>query len=258
MLKPLEALIDAVRLHDSAAQFIFVGDYINRGKEAPGVINRLLALENATFLRGNHDDVFDLILSYQSYIGHSGQYEAFSAFTAFMNHGLADTLLAYGVDYAILESLIQVPDPEKLKEALKVVPDSHRQFFRALRPVAEFDTFFAAHAFWSPDEADRDPDISQRLEAEPRLRFQILWGRFSEAQVYAKKRWTKTGYFGHTPVVNYRKSANLLPVQGPSVVLLDTAAALGPSGRLSAVCPDNGEVFQADRTGVLLPPSIIT
>lgn len=252
MLRPLDALLKAVQRRDPAARFVFVGDYVNRGPDAPGVIDRLLKLEHATFLRGNHDDILDLILNGTCYICHQDSPDPMSAFQWFMNHGLADTLMAYGIDWAELEFIARHPDLDRLVRALAVVPSDHRQFFRALRPVVEYETYFVAHAFWDPDDADTSPDLLARLAADARLRHQILWGRYTEAQIQRKKRWRRTGYFGHTPVTNYKRSGEVTPVIGPQIVLLDTGAALGATGRLTAVCPDSGEVIQADRAGAIL------
>jgi hypothetical protein len=252
MLRPLDALLKEVRKRDSAARFIFVGDYVNRGPEAPGVVDRLLALDNATFLRGNHDDIFDLILNGTCYIDEGETTDPVQAFQWFMSHGLAETLGAYGADYAQLEHIVAHPDSQRLEEAVSIVPEEHRQFFRSLRVVAEYDEFFVAHAFWHPDDPDSRPDLAGRLSTAPKLRQQILWGRFTEAQIQQKKRWTRTGYFGHTPVNNYRRDGEILPVRGPQIVLLDTGAALGVQGRLSAVCADSGELVQSDRAGVIL------
>src|SRR5579862_2641646 len=159
MLRPLDTLLKAVQKKDPAARFTFVGDYVNRGPEAPGVVNRLLALENATFLRGNHDDIFDLILNGKCYIGHRDTPDATSAYKWFMSHGLAETLTAYGANSAELDFLVRHPDAERLKRAVSLVPQTHRQFFRNLRAVAEYDTFFVAHAHWDPDEPDNNPEI---------------------------------------------------------------------------------------------------
>ena len=209
MLRPLEALLKAVQKRDAAARFVFVGDYVNRGPEAPGVVDRLLKLDNATFLRGNHDDIFDLIVNGECFIGHKDTPDASSAFQWFMNHGLADTLMAYGAELVELEFLLHHPDAERLKKLVAIVPAAHRKFFRSLRPFVEYDQFFVAHAYWDVDFPD--VAMSTLLTSDAKLRYQILWGRFTEAQVQKKKRWKRTGYFGHTPVSNYRKTGDAVP-----------------------------------------------
>ena len=70
------------------------------------------------------------------------------------------------------------------------------------------------------------------------------------------KAWRRTGYFGHTPVSFYGaaigRSTVMLPVVANRMVLLDTAAALGHDGRLTALCPDDGAFVQVDHFGALV------
>jgi len=63
MALALKGLVDGVSKSDPAAEWIFVGDYVNRGPDSRGVIDFLLKLANARFCRGNHDDVFDVLLT---------------------------------------------------------------------------------------------------------------------------------------------------------------------------------------------------
>ena len=69
MIRPLEALLRAIRQHDDAAELLFVGDFVNRGPESKAVVELLMSLDNAKCVRGNHDDVFDQVMSGQSYAG---------------------------------------------------------------------------------------------------------------------------------------------------------------------------------------------
>ncbi len=251
MLRPLRALVDAVTRRDAAARLLFVGDYVNRGPDSRGVVDLLLALPSATFVRGNHDDVFDLVLHGSGYDPTAAP-DAGSAFAWFMNHGLASTFTSYGVDYTLLECAARAPTPERLRQVTAAVPEAHRAFFRALPPVIEEPEFFAAHALWDPEEPDEAPGLSVRLQANKRLRHQVLWGRYTAAAVRRPKRWNRTGYFGHTPVETFGSSlygGDNLPIRGPKIVLLDTAVALSPAGRLSAVCVETSECVQADRLG---------
>ncbi len=52
---------------------MFVGAFVNRGPDSRGVIALLMSLPNARFVRGNHDDVFDQVLSGVSYAGEPGE-----------------------------------------------------------------------------------------------------------------------------------------------------------------------------------------
>jgi serine/threonine protein phosphatase 1 len=57
--RALDALLKAVRPQDSD-QIVFLGDYVDKGPDVKGVIDRLLefsACHKAIFLRGNHDQL---------------------------------------------------------------------------------------------------------------------------------------------------------------------------------------------------------
>jgi serine/threonine protein phosphatase 1 len=57
-LDRLEALFDGLPYWPD--RFIFLGDYLDRGPDSPGVLDRLLRLateEECVFLRGNHEDL---------------------------------------------------------------------------------------------------------------------------------------------------------------------------------------------------------
>jgi serine/threonine protein phosphatase 1 len=249
MLKPLSALIGAIARRDQSAHLIFVGDYVNRGPDSRKVIDLLISLPRATFLRGNHDDVFDLLLHGISYIQHPGVSDPGAAFTWFMQHGLADTLISYGATWDQLEAALVDATPERIERLVKPVPASHRRFIRGLKPTYEADTFFVAHGFWHPDDPDGPVPLAQRLVNDADLRYALLWNRYSRDQIESPTRWNRVGYFGHTPVTNYPAGEDLTPIVGPNIVLLDTASALMENGMLSALCADNGMLLQADRAG---------
>jgi serine/threonine protein phosphatase 1 len=247
MLRPMEALIGGVLGRDASARFIFVGDYINRGPDSRGVIDRLLDLPNATFLRGNHDDIFDLVLSGECFCDEETS-DPIQAFNWFINHGLVNTLESYGIDFPRIEQLMHRLSRETLAETLAVVPAAHRRFLRQLQPLIEFDDAFVAHAMWGADEPDRSP-LLEKINTSSALRYRTIWGRYTADQIRQEKPWSRTGFFGHTPVTAYAGNAGLLPVGGPNIVLLDTAAAMG--GRLTAVCIETRQVVQADRNGAV-------
>ncbi len=251
----LRGLVEAVSRRDNAARFFFVGDYVNRGPDSQKVIELLLGLSDAAFVRGNHDDVFDLVLHGTCYDPHSAAPDRISAFVWFMKHGLANTFTSYGVDYAVLEEAKRRPNPQRLRNIAAAVPETHGRFIHNLPPVVEEQDLFVAHAMWEPDEPDEAPGVATRLAASPRLRHRVLWGRYTADQIRRPKRWTRTGYFGHTPIETYgplvHRGRNV-PVRGPKIVLLDTAAALGPHGRLSAVCAETAQVVQTERSGAVV------
>jgi hypothetical protein len=255
MYGALSGLLDAVARRDANPRFLFVGDYVNRGPDSRRVIDLLLGLRDAKFVRGNHDDIFDLVLHGSCYDPHSAAPDAVAAFAWFMNHGLANTFESYDVDYAMLEDAERRPTPQKLREVTAAVPEAHRRFIRTLPPVVEEPDLFVAHAMWDPDERDDAPGLAAALQASRRLRHQVLWGRYLTYDIRRPKRWTRTGYFGHTPIETYGPAlthGKNLPLRGPKLVLIDTAAALSPVGRLSALCVETSEVIQTDRGGAVV------
>ena len=243
----LESLIAAIRARDPAPRFRFAGDYVNRGPDSRGVINLLMSLgPDATFVRGNHDDILDIILHGDGYCDHPTTIQPVAAYKWFMQHGLAETLISYGADYADLEYAADHPTEANVREAMSIIPEDHRAFLRKLPPVHEEPDLFVAHAMWDTDAPD--DSMPARLGQSGQDRFKVLWGRYSEKEIARKKRWRRTGYFGHTPVQSYG-SGEPEPMRGPNIVLLDTGAALSAGGRLSAVCAETGEVVQVHRSG---------
>jgi serine/threonine protein phosphatase 1 len=253
MIKPLEALLRAIGRHDDAPRLLFVGDFVNRGPESKAVIDLLLSLKNAQFVRGNHDDVFDQVMSGQSYAGKPGEEQRVMAFQWFMQHGMDKTFLSYGVTAEELAYTARRPKNATLDELAASVPAAHRKFIRGLPLVIEGDDLFIAHAKWDVYTGVDDPSISERLGVAEMTRYTLLWGRYRRDEIEYDKPWARTGYFGHTPVDSYTDDEALVPVAGPRIVLLDTAAALVPHGRLTAFCHEKQSYLQADAQGKLVP-----
>src|SRR5258708_7396675 len=106
MAQPLKALVEAVTKRDKSPTWIFVGDYVNRGPDSKGVIDFLLKLPNARFCRGNHDDVFDVLLNEESYVEQLTNNNRGGAYKWFMEHGLRDTLASYGASDSAMRAAL--------------------------------------------------------------------------------------------------------------------------------------------------------
>jgi serine/threonine protein phosphatase 1 len=260
MLRPLQALAEAVGQLDSSPQWLFVGDYVNRGPDSRGVIDFLLKLNNARFCRGNHDDILDLIVNGVSYADQLTQNNRPVAFRWFMDHGLLDTLASYGIEPAYITAVLRHPTPPALDDLLSGIPHSHKNFLRNLLPAIQEPDLFVTHAKWDIHRSDTDPDLTSSLEVDHELRRTVTWGRFAPEELDEPKAWQRIGYFGHTPVDNYgarggyerRGGGKLIPIVGNKLVLVDTAAALSPVGRLTAYCHDAPQFIQADRQGNII------
>lgn len=199
--------------------------------------------------------MLDVILNGRGYAGVPEDGDPVAAYTWFINFGLDWTLHSYGVDVADIERVTAAPTREAIQALFEPVPAAHRDFLRRLPPVIDDEPdLFVAHAMWGPQ--DTDTDFAGQLCNRAILRNKIIWGRYGP-EIMDRKRRARTGYFGHTPVEHFPLSvtkARNEPIRGPSIVLVDTASALVPHGRLSAVCHESGELIQVDRAGRLIDP----
>ncbi len=143
---------------------LFVGDYIDRGPDSKGVIDRLLSLREeveCTFLRGNHEA---MMLDYLD----NGTFRLWG-----MNGGVS-TLESYRED----------------EEGSVDIPSAHAQFVRDTKLYHETDDFFFVHAGLNPRRT-----IAENRAEEGEDTF--LWERgHLEAEEVA---WEKTVVCGHTP-----------------------------------------------------------
>src|SRR5436305_7687369 len=123
MLRPLEGLLAGINRADPDAKLYFVGDYVNRGPESKGVIQLVLALKNARFIRGNHDDIFDQVLSGQSYAPNASHGNRATAFKWFSEYGLVETLQSYGIANSQIARIYQ--RPQFVTDIAASIPQSH-------------------------------------------------------------------------------------------------------------------------------------
>lgn len=179
---------------------VFVGDYVDRGPDSPGVLDTCLRLEAASiagtgprclFLRGNHDQ---MMLDYADGVGDVDLWWA---------NGGRMTLAAY-------ESRRAWP-----------LPAEHIDFLRRTKLVAEVAGFAFVHAGFDP----RLPISAGLAEPDPRI---VLWTReHLDADLSA---WEMPVVCGHTPVAQ--------PIDEPCLIDIDTGAVFVTRpglGRLTAV-----------------------
>lgn len=251
MFRMLVALMDQVRQRDSGARFYFVGDYVNRGPESKQVVDLLITMPEVRVVRGNHDEVFDLVLNGRCFDSHPEMYGSIEAFQRFLPFGLDATLISYGIDSALIERVAHRPSLDALKKLLEPIPESHCRWFAALPAVIQEDDLLVVHGKWDVESAN-DPAAIEAMTLDSARRHVTVWGRFVESEIRRKKPWKRLTFFGHTPVSTYaswRTRDPHLPLAGPQIVLLDTGAALSMQGRLTAVCVEERRYMQIDRGG---------
>lgn len=155
----LDAVLDAVS-PTADDLIITLGDYIDRGPDSRGVIERLLALRKETELvpiQGNHEEMLLSILG-----GH---------------HYMLSDWLAFG-GLATLDSY-ETENPAE-------IPEEHLEFLAACVPIVELPTTFFVHACYLP----RKPLAKQPAEV---LRWESLRERIPKPH-----RSGKTCICGHT------------------------------------------------------------
>jgi serine/threonine protein phosphatase 1 len=202
----------AAMLHEisptASDTIVFLGDYVDRGSAARGVIDQVLALRESercatVCLRGNHEDMF------LDFLGQDGSHG-----DVFLFNGGRETLASYGVRAG-----------SKVPDVLALIPPAHLAFLNGLEFSHVVEPFLFVHAGISPLR----PLAEQRRE-------DVLWIR--EEFIRNKHRLPQTVVFGHTP---QREVFWHLPYK----IGLDTGCVYG--NRLSCLDFTSRELLQVDR-----------
>lgn len=147
-------------------EYVFVGDYIDRGPDSKGVVQYLIDFSRThtcVFLRGNHE---------QMMLDGKNNIESFSHW---MRNGGRETLYSYGQAQMNFD-----------------LPSSHFHFFRNTRLVYETPDYVFVHGGMNPELS-----IAEQLAFDDELKDDFLWER---AHLKADtSHWEKTLVFGHTP-----------------------------------------------------------
>jgi serine/threonine protein phosphatase 1 len=215
--KLLEQLLRDVPWDVTKDKIVFLGDLIDRGEDAPAVIDRIMELSEANpgivVLRGNHEQMLIDCLDFgdlQWLIPDNG--------------GLA-TLSAYGIE------LDEIQDVSDIK-----IPEHHTAFLRSLPYFHEDENAIYVHAGLVPGllPAETDPDV-------------LIWTRDPE---FYKGYHGKLCLFGHTPTQYLPKDGRRrrfgIYIHG-SCVGLDTSGE--PDSPLSCLQIDSFTLYQAFPSG---------
>lgn len=150
-----------IAAHEPARTFIvFLGDFVDRGPESAGVIERLRAYQplSATpvFLGGNHEEVLLRLLHGERDI-----------LASWLQYGGAECARSYGIDP---EGLREMSEGAALKHLKARVPGSHREFLENLGDTFSFGDYLFVHAGIRPGVDLDDQDLTDlRWIREPFL-----------------------------------------------------------------------------------------
>ncbi len=159
----LERLVEKLSWHPERDRLIFLGDYIDRGKDSKGVVDYLVEIQrsspNVEFVTGNHEV---MLLDYLAgrnrdlYFANAGQ----------------TTLRSYMEARPMGEGVL--------------IPPEHMAFYHSLKPYIEIEDYYVVHAGFRPGVGLEE----QTLE-------DMVWIR--EPFIYSDYDFGKKVIFGHTP-----------------------------------------------------------
>lgn len=218
LLNKLLSLIneDVAEFPTARTLYLFLGDYVDRGRWSRETIDRLIELgaaHEAVFLKGNHELIALSCLSDQTKIDQ------------WLYLGGMETLRSYGVPPELFANRKQVARIQRaFHEAL---PRSHLLFFRDLKNSFVSGDFFFAHAGVKPGV-----ELGRQTERD------LLWIR--DEFLLSKKDFGKIVIHGHTPAeridvrpnrINIDTGAfaterlTCLVIEGDTLAMIDTAPA---------------------------------
>ena len=203
---------------------IYLGDYIDRGKNSKEVINQILKLKNNKIktvnLMGNHDEfMIDFLFNNKNNIKN------------WLNFGLDQTFRSYDIEVVdFIKDGFENEIIDKLRdELLKKMSDDHINFFKNLVLSHETDQYLFVHAGIDPSK-----DLKDQTKKD------YLWSR---SNIFFDKGFKseKIIVHGHTPEPNVVNDLYRINV--------DTGCYF--SRKLSAVCLNN-----IDETRVFIDSTI--
>ena len=147
---------DAGRRPAARRVLVYLGDYLSRGRDAPAVIERLLAWQppgwEVVTLRGNHEDLVRRFLDGELNAGR-----------IWLDYGGVEALAHYGI--ALDDPLAR--DPAAIgglrARFAAALPAAHRDFLRGLAACHREGGYFFAHAGVAPGvplEAQDESDLA--------------------------------------------------------------------------------------------------
>ena len=213
-LEKLDELLESLPLR-ADDRLVFLGDYVDRGPDSAGVVQRLIELRDrqaCVFLLGNHESMFLDFLGWTD--------EAYFGGDAFLMNGGDRTLAGYGYF-----------DRERTDRESFRLPKDHEDFLLGLRLAYVEGDYLFVHAGLS-QQVLRSGDLAYALRrSRPE---DILWNR-TVGDLPHDLDFTVV--YGHTPNEDLAVRWN-----APFSIGIDTGAVYG--GPLTAIRLPDEQIFQ--------------
>jgi diadenosine tetraphosphatase ApaH/serine/threonine PP2A family protein phosphatase len=183
---------------------VTLGDYIDRGADSRGVLDRLITNPFPTefiALKGNHEVMLEKFLHDPSVVGEWRRF------------GALETLSSYGV---AIDAVMRGKGYEEAAAALgAAVPQSHLQFIASMRISFSLGNYFLCHAGVRPG-----------VPLERQVEDDLLWIR--EPFLTSRTEFGKIVVHGHTPAEKPEIRANRINVDtGAYMTNVLTCVVLG-------------------------------
>lgn len=180
---------DLERSPVESATIVYVGDYVDRGMDSSGVLDRLCGAPPPGVtripLKGNHEA---MLLRFLDEPASGAQWR---------QYGGAETLLSYRVDVA--RAIARGGLEALAEDFVRLLPAPHLHFLRSLRTFAVIGDYYFCHAGVRPGVA-----LVQQRETD------LLWIR--EAFLNSDQYFGKMVVHGHTPAEEPEERANRICV----------------------------------------------
>jgi serine/threonine protein phosphatase 1 len=168
--------------------YVFLGDYIDRGRWSRQTIDRLIEHADeheSVFLKGNHESIAISCLSDRTKIDH------------WLRLGGMETLSSYGIAPDLFANRKQAAGTHLAFH--NALPQSHFRFLRNLRESFASGDFFFVHAGVKPDV-----DLAHQAEKD------LLWIR--DEFLLSSRDFGKIIIHGHTPTSEIELRSNRINI----------------------------------------------
>jgi serine/threonine protein phosphatase 1 len=207
------AILDRIAFEKAPARIIHLGDYVDRGPDSRGVIQRIMALE-ALFANNPAVDVISLMGNHEQMM--LDAYDSAAEPSTWLTQGGAEAVKSY-IDASDISSA-------SWRDA---IPSSHIAWMRRLPPIYRDEPrkLVFVHAGIEPASF---PNESDRI---------YLWTRSD--RFFTDENWPERDELNGLTVIHGHTPKSFEPEIDPRRINIDTAACFG--GPLTAVMLKEGE-----------------